>query len=69
VQDLRVTWRIPQPWIREASLTLQLNNMFDTQYEPNGYSFSYIFNGETVAANYYYPMARLNFMVGLSLKM
>jgi iron complex outermembrane receptor protein len=69
VQDLRAIWTIPQPWIRETTLTFQLNNMFNARYEPNGYTFSYIYNGVTQAANYYYPMAGLNFMVGLSLKM
>jgi iron complex outermembrane receptor protein len=68
VQDLRASWSIPQPWLQEASLVLQVNNMFDAEYEPNGYTFSYIFGGETIAANYFYPMAGINFMVGLALK-
>jgi iron complex outermembrane receptor protein len=68
VQDLRASWRIPQPWIRETVLTLQVNNLFNAQYEPNGYTFSYILNGETTAANYYYPMAGTNIMVALGLK-
>ena len=67
VQDFRASWRIPQSWIREAGLVLQVNNMFNTRYEPNGYSFSYIYGGETIAANYFYPMAGINFMVGLNL--
>jgi iron complex outermembrane receptor protein len=69
VQDLRVIYKIPQAWIREAGLTLQVNNLLNARYEPNGYSFSYILNGETIAANYYYPMAGINFMAGLLLKM
>jgi iron complex outermembrane receptor protein len=68
VQDLRATWTIPQPWLKEASLILQVNNMFDAEYEPNGYTFSYILGGDTIAANYFYPMAGINFMVGLGLK-
>jgi len=69
VQDFRVIWRMPQRWIRETSLTLLVNNMFNALYEPNGYTFSYIYNGETTTANYFFPMAGTNFMIGLSLKM
>ncbi|HYC39105.1 MAG TPA: TonB-dependent receptor plug domain-containing protein [Chitinophagaceae bacterium] len=69
VQDLNVSYLIrPKKVLREAELLLQVNNLFNAQYESNGYTYSYIYGGERVVNNYYFPMAGTNFMIGLHLK-
>jgi iron complex outermembrane recepter protein len=67
-QDARMIWSISKKRLREASLIFQLNNIFNTLYEPNGYTFSYIYGGSLTTENYYYPMAGINFAVGVNLK-
>lgn len=47
----------------------QVNNIFSRKYEPNGYTFSYIYGGATTTENYYFPMAGRNFMAGVNLRM
>ena len=69
VQDLRFIINFKNKWLREASIIAQVNNIFDEEYEPNGYTYSYIYGGEQVTENFYFPMAGRNFMVALNLKL
>jgi iron complex outermembrane receptor protein len=66
-QDARVIYTIKAKWLREVNLIGQLNNVFNKKYEPNGYTFSYIYGGETVTENYYFPMANTNFLIALNI--
>jgi iron complex outermembrane receptor protein len=68
VQDIRMSYAITGKLLKQANIILQVNNVFDNKYEPNGYTYSYIYGGEMTTENYYFPMAGLNYMVGLSLK-
>jgi iron complex outermembrane receptor protein len=68
LQDILVTWKPTVKIAGEVALTLQVNNIFNKRYEPNGYTFSYIYGGSMTTENFYYPMAGTNVMVGLSLK-
>lgn len=68
LQDIRLSYLIKHKIFKETNIILQLNNVFDKQYEPNGYSFSYIYGGQSTTENFYFPMAGFNFMVGLNLK-
>jgi iron complex outermembrane receptor protein len=69
VQDVRVIYTLKPKWLKEITLMGQVNNLFDKKYEPNGYTFSYIYGGETVTENFYFPMAGTNFMVGVNVKL
>ncbi|MBK7376708.1 MAG: TonB-dependent receptor plug domain-containing protein [Chitinophagaceae bacterium] len=68
LQDIRLSYTVETKIVKAANIILQLNNVFNKKYEPNGYSFSYIYGGELTTENYYYPMAGTNFMVGVNLK-
>jgi len=68
LQDIRMSYLIETKIVKAASIIFQLNNVFNKKYEPNGYSFSYIYGGQLTTENYYFPMAELNFMVGVNLK-
>ncbi|NCU03767.1 MAG: hypothetical protein GXC73_07230 [Chitinophagaceae bacterium] len=50
------------------NLSFQVNNLFNRLYETNGYTFSYIYGTNTITENYYYPMAGINFMTGITIK-
>jgi iron complex outermembrane recepter protein len=69
VQDIISSYTINKGWLKEATVILQANNIFNKKYEPNGYTFSYIYGGELTTENYYFPMAGTNFMVGLNIKL
>jgi iron complex outermembrane receptor protein len=68
LNDLRVTYTIPNKLFKEINLIGQLNNMFNAKYEPSGYTYSYLSGGEVIDQNYYYPMAGTNFVAGVNLK-
>ncbi len=68
VSDFRVMKTFHIKKVKEINLVGQVYNLFDTKYEPNGYTFSYISGGSTTTENYYFPMAGRNFMIGLNLK-
>ncbi|MDI9336945.1 MAG: TonB-dependent receptor [Alphaproteobacteria bacterium] len=42
-------------------LAVLINNVLDTYYEPNGYTFSYYAGGTLTKSNFYYPMAGRNY--------
>lgn len=69
VQDLRASYTIKGNLIKEGSLILQVNNVFNKKYEPNGYTYSYLYGGTVTTENYYYPMAGTNLMVGLNIRL
>ncbi len=69
VNDLRGIYTFKGKKLKELSIIAQLNNLFNVKYEPNGYTFSYIYGGQTTTENFYFPMAGLNFMLGVNVRM
>ncbi len=69
VQDARMSYTIHHSIIKEAQLILQVNNLFNKKYEPNGYTYSYIDGGRTQTENYLFPMAGINWMFGVMVKL
>ena len=69
VQDVRAIYTIKKKWLKEVNIIGQVNNLFGKKYEPNGYTFSYIYGGETTTENYYFPMAGTNFMFAVNIKL
>ncbi len=68
LQDIRLSYLLENKIFRATTIIVQLNNVFDKKYEPNGYSFSYYYNQQLTTENYYFPMAPFNFMVGVNVK-
>jgi iron complex outermembrane receptor protein len=68
VFDLHLNYVLKGKIVEEANLIVQLNNLFNKQYEANGYTYSYQYNGSLNTENYYFPMAGRNFMVGVNLR-
>ena len=68
-QDARIIYTITKGILKEANLSLQVNNIFNKKYEPSGYTYSYITGGSLTTENYYFPMAGTNVMVGLNIRL
>jgi len=66
--DLRINYARKTQWIKEINFSLLLNNAFNALYESNGYTFSYISEGQFLPKNYYYPQAGRNFLLSVGLK-
>jgi iron complex outermembrane receptor protein len=69
VQDARVTYELNNRLFRSTTFILQVNNLLNTKYEANGYTFSYIYEGATVTENYFFPMAPINLMFGINISL
>ncbi len=67
VNDLRITCDIKTSGKLNVSVNLLLNNILNSQYSSNGYTYTYIY-GQQITENFYYPQAGRNAMLGLTLK-
>jgi iron complex outermembrane recepter protein len=66
VQDFRLVQNLTNKLSKSIQLILQVNNILDAQYEPNGYTFSYVSGGTRTSENFYFPMAGRNFMLAVN---
>lgn len=69
VQDFRTIYTLKTNRVKEVQFIFQLNNIFNKKYEPNGYTFSYVYDRVFTTENFYYPMAGRNFMVALNVRL
>jgi iron complex outermembrane recepter protein len=69
VQDIKATWNIKSNLFKETIVMFGLNNVFNKMYQPNGYTFSYIYGGSQTTENYYFPMAGTNYNITLNIKL
>ena len=50
--------------IKNCSIKILVNNLFNTAYESHGYTYGCKSGGRQINENFYYPQAGINFMVG-----
>ncbi len=67
--DLRIAYILKNKLWKEMNFTLQVNNLWNLQYETNGYTYSYFFDNNLVRENFYFPMAGTNWMLGVQVKL
>jgi iron complex outermembrane receptor protein len=67
VNNLRVNYNIDCKGLKNLTLSLLVNNLFNIEYEPNGYTYSYNFEG-IVTENFVYPQAGLIFLTALKVR-
>ncbi len=65
-QDLRFAYQLNPKKFKEILVYAQVNNLLNNKYEANGYTFSYYTGNTLTTENYYFPMAPINFMMGLN---
>lgn len=68
VNDIRINYTLQTRLVKEIGLNLLVNNIFNVEYEPNGYTYSYRSGGATTTENFYYPQAGTNFMASVNLR-
>jgi len=68
VSDFRVNYTICTKLIKEINLMAMIYNISNTQYETNGYTFSYYEGDKLFTKNFLAPSAPTHVMVGLNLK-
>lgn len=68
VNDIRFNYGFETALVKRMNLSLLINNLLNTEYESNGYTFGY-FGGPDyeVRENYFYPQAGTNFLFSLGL--
>lgn len=67
IANLQIRYTIKTSFLKEAGLSLSLNNIFNKKYEANGYTFSYYSDGKLNTENYYFPQAGTNIILGLQI--
>jgi iron complex outermembrane receptor protein len=67
-EDVRAVYSFGKKALKNADLIFQVNNVFNKKYEPSGYTFSYYYNASFTTENYYFPMAGINWMMGVNLR-
>ncbi len=68
INDLRFTYTLKPQGMRELSVGLLLNNLFDVKYSNNGYSYGFISNATETRQNYYYPQATRNYLLMVTMR-
>ena len=75
VNDLVITYSLDDlPYMKSVVLTGMVNNIFDAEYSSNGYYYTYDDDWSepgtitTIEGTGYYPQAKLNFLVGATVK-
>ncbi|NOT52269.1 MAG: TonB-dependent receptor [Chitinophagaceae bacterium] len=68
VADIRIIYSIKRKLPKQSDIIGQVNNILNKKYEPNGYTYNYIYNGELSVNNYYFPMAGTNVMIGVNVR-
>jgi iron complex outermembrane receptor protein len=64
-QDVRLGYAFSN----KIRATLLLNNVLNTLYSSNGYTFSYLYEGVMTTENFHYPQAGFNFLAGLAIRL
>lgn len=70
VNDVRLRYvhKTTKLGLREVELALLVQNVFNELYENNGYTYSYVYGGQTTTENWYYPQATRNVLGQVSLR-
>lgn len=67
--NVTLSYTIENKFFKEITFGFLVNNLFNSMYSNNGYTFSYIYAGETTTENFYYPQAGRNFLARILLKL
>ena len=67
IQDLQINHQLRFKNTKSIDLSIQLNNIWNKLYEPNGYTYSYLYEGKISKNNFYFPMAGTNIMAGITI--
>jgi len=69
LEDFKAIYTIHGKLLKETKLILQVNNIFNRLYEPNGATYPGVYTGSYSNSNYYFPMAGTNVMAALNIRL
>ncbi len=69
ITNFRLHYTLRDVLFSELEIGVLVYNMFDSMYENNGYTFSYIAGQQMITENFYYPQAGRNFLVSLRMRL
>ena len=69
LNDINVSYKLIDKKTWGAQFQFYAINIFDVQYEPNGYTYSYIYGGTTTTSNNYFPMAGRNYFASIKIEL
>jgi iron complex outermembrane receptor protein len=69
VNDLSINYSFKTRLFREISLSLQVNNLFNAQYESNAWIYRYVSGGEEHFMDGYFPQAGIHLFGGIALRL
>lgn len=67
VNNLSINYEFDTKLFKSLRLSLLVNNLFNEQYSPNGYTYSYKV-GEVITENFLYPQAGTNFLSAIEIR-
>ncbi len=67
ISDLNVSFTPKAEKLKDLNFTLLVNNIFNKEYESNGYTYSYIY-GSKITENFVFPQAGINFLAGVRVR-
>ncbi|RXK50990.1 TonB-dependent receptor [Aquirufa rosea] len=68
-QDIRFIYPIKTSWAKQLQASLLLNNVANSLYSSNGYTYSYVYDQQVITENFHYPQAGFNFLLGLFIRL
>jgi iron complex outermembrane receptor protein len=68
VNDLIVRYNFKTKLVQEIGLSLQVNNLFNAEYESNAWIYRYYLGGEEYFSDGYFPQAGIHLYGGVTLK-
>ncbi len=68
INDLNLRYNFKAFGISDVELNVLINNIFNIEYESNGYTWGYMWEGYLYQQNNYYPQAGTNFLAGIKLR-
>jgi iron complex outermembrane receptor protein len=67
INDVNIAYALTKKKNWNALLQFYALNFMDVKYEPNGYTYSYVYGGSTTTSNNYFPMAGRNYLLSLKI--
>lgn len=69
ISNLQLSYTLKDIFFKEMTIGVQVNNIFNTLYVNNGYTWGYVYGGQRTVENFYYAQAGRNIMTRLTIKL
>lgn len=68
INDINLSYNFAAFGLKNIGINLLINNILDVEYQSNGYTWGYLWDGSLYQQNNYYPQAGINFLAGINLR-